>query len=145
MGESPEVGPPAGEDSPVSPLAGGPTAAQQDEVAPNVPQSADATDDLVTHPDESQREFRYWFSNNESPQSGVPKVARKARLPRLEDRQYFLAVMLIILYAAGNGCLAVGWFMGIEEIATMAAIVGNIGTLVAAVVAFYFAEPKRRK
>lgn len=74
-----------------------------------------------------------------------PRVKSTRRVPRFEDRQYFLAVMLIILYAAGNGCLAVGWFLGVKEIATMAAIVGNIGTLVAAVVAFYFAEPKGRK
>lgn len=127
MTESPEgAGVPAGEES-----------------APaGIPAVPEKTDTPHTHSPELQT----WFLNDEPPKNGIPQRAESTRkVPRFEDRQYFLAVMLIVLYAAGNACLAIGWFMGVKEIATMAAIVGNIGTLVAAVVAFYFAEPKTRK
>ena len=76
--------------------------------------------------------------------SPIPQVTSETGVEksRFRTRQYVVALSLIGLYAAANVVLGIGWFLGIEDVAIMAAAVGNIGTLVAAVVAFYFAETK---
>lgn len=109
-------------------------------IAPDrLPDTHPATTPQPSDPPDSE-----WYNGGDEASQGGTKPPIKEKQLSLEDRQYRLAVMLIALYAAGNICLGAGWLLGFENIAIMSAIVGNIGTLVAAVVAFYFAEPKNR-
>ena len=54
-------------------------------------------------------------------------------------RQFVLTIVLIGLYAIGNGALIVQWFRGQVEATIAVAAVGNIGVFVGAAVAYYFA------
>ena len=104
--------------------------------------------DLPAVPDRPNDESASWYNDaarGVQPAAHLP-IPRETSLERSRHRarQYTIAKLLIALYAAGNVALGIGWFLGVKDVAIMASVVGNIGTLVAAVVAFYFAAEERQ-
>ena len=85
-----------------------------------------------------------WFETDSKDTKKLPEVARKKRSRSIrkthQRHQFTIAVCLIVLYGLAFAALVVGWFAKIPELSTMTAVVASFGTLVAAVVAFYFAS-----